>query len=145
MEPVTVTATMTAIATLVLTKAFEKTGEKLGETILEQSGKLLSLLKHKSPSTANAIEQASQQPLDYDRVVLELEATTNKDREVAKAVEELDIAVKGDSNLSQVVQALAVALKSQPSTVQNFGKVAEVIHKAVFGNTFSNFTGGVNF
>lgn len=45
-----------AIATLVLTKAFEKVGETLGEKVVEKSGKLMQLLKRKSPDTASAIE-----------------------------------------------------------------------------------------
>ena len=138
MEPVSLTAG--AIATLVLTKAIEKTGEKLGEKALEKGGDLMQLLKRKSPDTANAIELSQQQPLDYGKAVLELEATTYKYPEVAKAVEELDAEVKADSKLAQAVEALANALKSQPPTVQNFGKIAEEIKeiKAFFqGGTFT--------
>lgn len=54
MEPLTLTTG--AIATLVLVKATEKAGEKLGELVVEKAGKLLSLLKSKSSSTAEAIE-----------------------------------------------------------------------------------------
>lgn len=142
MEPVSLTAG--AIATLVLTKAIEKTGEKLGEKVLEKGGDLMQLLKRKSPNTANAIELSQQQPLDYGKAVLELEAATH-DSEVAKAVEELDAEVKADSKLAQAVEALANALKSQPPTVHNFGKIAEEIKeiKAFFqGGTF---TGDFNF
>lgn len=52
MEPFTAGA----IATLVLTKAFEKAGETLGEKVMEKGGKLMQLLKRKSPDTASAIE-----------------------------------------------------------------------------------------
>jgi hypothetical protein len=70
MEPVTMTAG--AIATLVLVKASEQAGEKLDQLVVEKAGKLLSLLKSKSPSTATAIELSQQQPLDYSKAVREL-------------------------------------------------------------------------
>jgi hypothetical protein len=54
MEPVTMTAG--AIATLVLVTVTEKASEKLGELVVEKAGKLLSVLKINSPSTATAIE-----------------------------------------------------------------------------------------
>ena len=68
MEPTTLTAT--AIATLVITKAFEKMGEKLGDKALNEGGKLLSLLKQKEPNTAQAIESAQQEPIDYGQAYL---------------------------------------------------------------------------
>ncbi|WP_088241949.1 hypothetical protein [Calothrix rhizosoleniae] len=117
MEPVELTAA--AIATLVLTKAIEKSGEKLGESVLERGGKLLSLLKRKSPNTATAIEKvvknpelATQQPLDYGEAVL---------------VEKVEKAAQSDTEIAAMVQALANTFKSQPSTIQNFTKLAEKI------------------
>lgn len=142
MEPVTMTAG--AIATLVLVKASEQAGEKLGELVVDKAGKLLSLLKIKSPSTATAIELSQQQPLNYSKAVRELEAAT-KEPEVAKAVEEVDTAVSTDAKLAEAVKALTNALQSQPPSVQNFGKIAEEIKeiKAFFqGGTFS---GDFNF
>ena len=137
MEPLTLTTG--AIATLVLVKATEKAGEKLGELVVEKAGKLLSLLKSKSSSTAEAIELSQNQPLDYGKAVRELEAVM-KEPEVAKAVKEVDTAVNTDAKLAEAVKALTNALLSQPPSVQSFGKIAEEIQeiKAFFqGGTFS--------
>lgn len=128
MEPVTLTAG--AIATLVLVTVTEKASEKLGELVVEKAGKLLSLLKTKSPSTATAIELSQQKPLDYSKAVRELEAVM-KEPEVAKAVKEVDTAVSTDAQLAEAVKALTNALQSQPPSIQNFGKIAEEI-KAFF-------------
>jgi hypothetical protein len=46
----------------------------------------------------------------------------------------------------QKLQAIEDAIKAQQHTTkQEFGKVAEVVEKAVFGNTFRDFSGGVHF
>lgn len=128
MEPTTLTAA--AIATLVITKAFEKTGEKLGEKVLEEGGKLLSLLKHKEPSTATAIEKAQQQPLDYGQAVLErVETAANANPEIAQTVKDVEAAAKADPKFLQAVQALENAVKLQASTVHNYGKLAQEIEK----------------
>lgn len=110
MEPLTAGL----IATLVLTKAFEKTGEKLGEKVLEQGGKLMQLLKHKSPDTASAIEVvaqtpelAQQQPEDYGEAVL---------------VEKIESAASSDAEIAGAVNALAEIVKSQTpaTTIENW-------------------------
>jgi len=117
MEPVSLTAT--AIATLVLTKVTEKASEKLGEQVVDKAGKLLSLLHHKSSSTANAIELSQKQPLDYPTAVLELGAAM-QDSTVAKAVNELDAAVNENSKIAEAIKASAKALESQPSNSPSF-------------------------
>jgi hypothetical protein len=117
MEPVTLTAA--AIATLVITKAFEKTGEILGEKVLEQSGKLLSLLKRKEPSTAAAIEQAQAQPLDYGDAYL---------------VGQVEDAAKKDPEIAQAVEAVADAVKSQPGIIQNFTNTVDKNYGGNVGN-----------
>jgi tetratricopeptide (TPR) repeat protein len=138
MEPAIFTAA--AIATLVITKAFEKTGEKLGEKVLEESGKLLSKLKEKKPSVANAVELAQQQPFNYGEAVLEeVEAAAQADPEINKALKDVEAAAKADPNYRQAIEKLETAIKSQPSTVHNYGKLAESLPnlKAVFqGGTF---------
>lgn len=111
MEPVALTAA--AIATLVLTKAIEKSGEKLGEAVLEQGGKLLSLLKRKSPNTATAIEKvaenpelATQQPLDYGEAVLvkKVEKAAGEDSEIETAVQAVVDAMKSQAQMTQVIE-----------------------------------------
>jgi hypothetical protein len=141
MEPVTITAG--AIATLVLVKASEQAGEKLGQLVVEKAGKLLSLLKSKSPSTATAIELSQQQPLDYSKAVRELQEAT-EDPEVAKAVKEVDTAVGKDAKLAEAVKALTNALQSQPPSVQNFGKIAEEIKEIKAFFPIGTNYGGIN-
>jgi undecaprenyl pyrophosphate synthase len=88
MEPVTLTAA--AIATLLITKAFEKTGEIIGEKTWHEGEKLLELLKEKEPSTANDIQLAQQQALDYGQAHLigqQVEQAANKHPEIREAVE----------------------------------------------------------
>ncbi len=129
MEPVTLTAA--AIATLVITKAFEKNGEKLGEKALEEGGKLLVLLKRKEPSTANDIELAQTQPLDYDQ---------------ASLVEQVEKAAKKDDEIAQAVEALADAVKSQPSIIQNFRNTVDKNYGGNVGNVSNdNRTQTFNF
>ncbi len=103
-----------AIATLVLTKALEKTGEKLGEKTLEQGGKLMKLLKRKSPDTATAIEVAAQNP--------ELTEQQPEDYGEAILVERVESAAKADPEIAAAVQALAEAVKAQTpaTTIENW-------------------------
>lgn len=146
MDPATLSAA--AIATLVITKAFEKTGEKLGEKALEQGGKLVRLLKERFPKADSALARVEEKPEDWGEAVLEVEAAAKDDPEVAEAVQEVATAAKENANaeIVQKLQAIEDAIKAQrPTTQQEFGKVAEVVEKAVFGNTFRDFSGGVHF
>jgi hypothetical protein len=110
MEPFTAGA----IATLVLTKAIEKAGETLGEKVMEKSGKLMQLLKRKSPDTASAIEVAAQHP--------ELVEQKPEDYGEAVLVEKVESAAKSDSEIAQAVQGLADAVKAQTpaTTIENW-------------------------
>ncbi|MCC5661099.1 MAG: hypothetical protein ACYTXT_13030 [Nostoc sp.] len=139
MEPVTLTAVATAIATIVLTKALEKTGEKLGEAALDKSRELIEQLhnKNKLPLLADA----TQQPLDYGKAVLELKAAADADTEIAQSVREVEAAANADPQAPKV-QALANDLNSQPAGVINSTKLADSIKNVFQGNTF---TGTNNF
>lgn len=146
MDPATLSAA--AIATLIITKAFEKTGEVLGEKALEQGGKLVRLLKERFPKADSALARVEEKPQDWGEAVLEVEAAAKDDPEVAEAVQEVATAAKENANaeIEQKLQAIEDAIKAQqPTTRQEFGKVAEVVEKAVFGNTFRDFSGGVHF
>ena len=126
------TFTAGAIATLVLTKAFEKGGEILGEKVLEKGGKLMQLLKRKSPDTASAIELAAQHP--------ELVEQQPDDYGEAVLVERVESAAKYDSEIAVAVQALADAVKSQPQTSQNITNIAEKIYGNIQGGSIENLT-----
>ncbi|WP_179050551.1 hypothetical protein [Nostoc sp. TCL26-01] len=123
--------TAAAIAILVLTKAFERTGEILGEKVLEQGGKLFSLLKRKEPHTAAAIEQAQTQPLDYGDAYL---------------VGQVEAAAKKDPEIAQAIAALADAVKSQPAIIQNFTNTVDKNYGGNVGNVANdNRTQNFNF
>lgn len=135
MEPLSLTAG--AIATLVLTKALEKTGEKLGEKAIEQGGKLMQLLKHKSPETASAIELvaqrpelAEQQPLDYGEAVLveKVETAAEVHPEIKAAIEDLAVKVEAATQkspqLAEVVKTVienwqGINIKGGNNTINN--------------------------
>jgi hypothetical protein len=108
------TFTAGAIATLVLTKAIEKAGETLGQKVMEKGGKLMQLLKRKSPDTASAIEVAAQHP--------ELVEQQPEDYGEAVLVEKVESAANSDSEIAAAVQALADAVKSQvpATTIENW-------------------------
>jgi cysteinyl-tRNA synthetase len=145
MDPATLSAA--EVATLVITKAFEKTGEVLGEKALEQGGKLLRLLKERFPKADSALARVEERPEDWGEAVLEVEAAAKDDPEVAEAVQEVATAAKENANaeIVQKLQAIEDAIKAQqPTTKQEFGKVADVVEKAVFGNNFRDFSGGIH-
>ncbi len=145
MDPATLSAA--AVATLVITKAFEKTGEVLGEKALEQGGKLVRLLKERFPKADSALVRVEERPEDWGEAVLEVEAAAKDDPEVAEAVQEVATAAKENANaeIVQKLQAIEDAIKAQqPTTKQEFGKVADVVEKAVFGNNFRDFSGGIH-
>jgi hypothetical protein len=121
-----------AIATLVLTKAIEKAGETLGEKVMEKGGKLMQLLKRKSPDTASAIEVAAQHP--------ELVEQQPEDYGEAVLVEKVESAAKSDSEIAEAVQALADAVKSQPQTSQSITNIAEKIYGNIQGGSIQNLT-----
>jgi hypothetical protein len=128
MEPFTAGA----IATLVLTKAIEKAGETLGEKVMEKGGKLMQLLKRKSPDTASAIEVAAQHP--------ELVEQQPEDYGEAVLVEKVESAARSDSEIAEAVQALADAVKSQPQTSQSITNIAEKIYGNIQGGSIENLT-----
>ncbi len=127
-DPISLSAS--AIATLVLTKALEKTGETLGEKVMEKGGKLMKLLKHKSPNTEKAIALVPEAPLDYGQAVLEVETAARSSPELLQALQELEEAAKADPSpkLTQALLDVADTLKSPQPTIQNLAKLAEKIN-----------------
>jgi len=138
MEPLSTAAI--AVATLILKKALEKTGEKLGEAVSHQAAELLQLIQRKNLPQSNAIAQA-EQPIDAGQAVLELDAATKSDSELAEGVANLAGAVQAEPTLASAMPAYAEALQTAPpTTIQNFGKLAESLPalKNVFqDNTFN--------
>ncbi len=140
MDPLTAGAI--ALLTLFLNKSVEKTGEIIAEKAFEQGGKVLKLLKRKSPETADAIEAAAEnpalppgQPEDFGEAVLveKIESAAKADPEIKAAVEALasdvDAAAKVNPELEKAIQDLTEAVKSQPQSMQKITKIAETVEK----------------
>jgi hypothetical protein len=81
---------------------------------MEKGGKLMQLLKRKSPDTASAIEVAAQHP--------ELVEQQPEDYGEAVLVEKVESAANSDSEIAAAVQALADTVKSQvpATTIENW-------------------------
>jgi hypothetical protein len=138
MDPLTAGAI--ALATLLLNKSVQKTGEILAEKTFEQGGKLMKLLKRKSPETASELETAAEDPAlppgqpEYigEAVLVEkIESAAKADPEIRAAVEALgnDVkeAAKVNPELEKAVQDLTEAVKAQKITniaKNNTGNVA---------------------
>ncbi|MCC5644850.1 hypothetical protein LC607_18265 [Nostoc sp. CHAB 5824] len=80
------------------------------------------------------LANATQQPLDYGKAVLELKAAADADTEIAQSVREVEAAANADPQAPKV-QALANGLNSQPATVINSTKLADSIKNVFQGNT----------
>jgi hypothetical protein len=151
MEPFGLIAVNTA--TFLAIKVVEGAAGKLGEKLFDRVGQFLSLLKHKSPRAARAIELAQQQPLDYGQAFLEVQAAAKANPEIAQAVQEIETAVKADPKIAEAVQKEIALLKSQQPTIQNQAKLAEqveVLNQGVINKQQTiehskgiNITGGI--
>jgi len=128
MEPLSLTAG--AIATLVLTKALEKVGEKFGEQAMEQAGKLMNLLKAKSPETAGKIERVTQQPelAQQQPEVYSLPV-------IAKQIEQV---AATDSEVDKLVQGIANMINAQPQNAQNITTIAQKVGIVAPGSVFGD-------
>ncbi|NES44889.1 hypothetical protein [Moorena sp. SIO2C4] len=96
MEPLA--AAVVAISTVLATKALEKTGENVGQVVWNQTSQFLESLRKQSPDTVTAIENAPEVPLDFDDVVLQVEAAAQDNSEVAQAMQELAAAAQAEPN-----------------------------------------------
>jgi uncharacterized membrane protein len=138
MEPLTAGAI--ALAYLLLNKTFEKTGEIIVAKGFEQGGKVIELLKRKSPETASELEAAAEhpalppgQPEDFGEAVLveKIESAAKADPEIRAAVEALGNdakeAAKVNPELEKAIKELTEAVKAQKITniaKNNTGNVA---------------------
>jgi predicted O-linked N-acetylglucosamine transferase (SPINDLY family) len=144
MEPLTTAAI--AIGSVVATKALEKTGEKVGEALWDKTGEFIVKLRKQSPQIVAAIEKAPDQPLDYGKAVLEVEAAAKANPEVAQAVQELATAAETNppSNLAELLREIKAAVeKSQqlyPSTfIQNIEKAINAAQNQTIDQRGSTF------
>jgi hypothetical protein len=130
MEPVTLTAA--AIATLVFTKAGEKVGEKLGEKVVEQTGKLMEVLKRKSPDTASAIEVVQKNP--------ELAQKVPSEYSVKVLAEKIETLAQKDSEIREALQGITNEVNAQPQSIQSITNIAEKIGLVAPGSVFTGNT-----
>ena len=143
MEPITIAM---ALAAVLGTKALEKTGENIGQVLWDKSTQLMKYLKQESPNTVTAIEQVSEQPLDYGRVFLEMqEAAANPD--VARTIQELAAVVEESPHpkLTKIREEMREVLKSlELKNEQNAKISAETIKaKMVAEKIVSGTRGGI--
>jgi cytidylate kinase len=99
----------------------EEPGKKLGEGVVKLGQQLLSLLKHKAPETAAAIEQAPVQ-LEQQQVAAlsqQVERAAIAHPEVKTAAE----ALAANPEARQMVEELTQIAQSEGSTVINPGKI----------------------
>jgi predicted nucleic acid-binding Zn-ribbon protein len=140
MEPLTAGAI--ALVTLASNKFIEKTGEILAEKVFEQGGKVMKLLKRKSPETARELEAAAEnpalppgQPEDIGEAVLveKIESAAKADPEIRAAVEALatDVqeAEKVNPELEKAIKELTETVKAQQQSIQKITKIAETVEK----------------
>ncbi|NEP82005.1 MAG: hypothetical protein F6K39_29995 [Okeania sp. SIO3B3] len=125
-SPITIT-----LAAVLATKALEKTGENIGQVVREQSAKFLESLKQESPHTVTAIEQLSEQPLDYCQTVLQmLGAAANPD--IAETIQELAAAAKANPHpkINEILQEIKKTLKFEQQTkAQFYGQLVEQFYR----------------
>ncbi|MBH8573674.1 hypothetical protein I8752_11720 [Nostocaceae cyanobacterium CENA369] len=126
MEPLTTAAI--AVGSILATKALEKTGEQIGETLWNKTGQFLVTLKKQSPHIVAAIEKAPEQPLDYGKVITEVESAAKVNPEVAQAAQELAQAAKAEPN-PKLAEILAM-----PNLEKLADKIGMVVMSGGTGN-----------
>jgi hypothetical protein len=117
-----------AIGTIIATKALEKKTEKVTESLVDKTGKFIVTLKKQSPHTVAAIEKAPEQPLDYQKAVLEVESVAKANPEVAQAMQELAAAAKAEPN-PKLAEILAM-----PNLEKLADKIGQVVMPGGTGN-----------
>ena len=129
MIPQLLTTSAVSLGTVIATKAYDKAGDLVIDTVFDKAKKFLQTLRQKSPETVTAIEQVDEQPLDYGRVVLEIEAAARSNSEVAEAMQELSAAAKAQpiSGLDKILPKIIKSIESKSSRIENYEKVAEEI------------------
>jgi uncharacterized membrane protein len=155
MEPLTAGAI--ALATLLLNKSVEKTGEILAEKVFEQGGKVMKLLKRKSPETASELEAAAEhpalppgQPEDFGEAVLveKIESAAEADSEIREAVEALGNDVKEaaqvNPELEKAIKELTEAVQAQRQSGITITNTAEKIYGNIQGGSIESLTQNFN-
>ena len=115
-----------AVSSVIARGALKKIGSNVADSILDKISNFLAILKKQSPQTVGALEKASEQTFDYDKVVLEVES-----------------AAKVNSEVTQSMQELVAAVRANPESIYlpNITKLADKIGQVVMpGATVSGVT-----
>jgi uncharacterized membrane protein len=155
MEPLTAGAI--ALVTLASNKFIEKTGEILAEKVFEQGGKVMKLLKRKSPETASELEAAAEhpalppgQPEDFGEAVLveKIESAAEADSEIREAVEALatdvNAAAKVNPELEKAINELTETVQAQQQSGITITNTAEKIYGNIQGGSIESLTQNFN-
>ncbi|MDP8963408.1 MAG: hypothetical protein M3O33_05355 [Cyanobacteriota bacterium] len=137
MDPLTAGAI--ALATLLLNKSAEKAGEIITEKAFEQGGKVMKLLKRKSPETASELEAAAENPA--------LPPGQPEDIGEAVLVEKIESAAEADPEIREAVEALGndvqEAAKVNPELEKAINELTEAVQAQKITNIAKNNTGNV--
>jgi hypothetical protein len=117
-------AAFIAVSTSVLLKIGDKASDRFSDAVIDTTGDFFKRLRQTSPQTANAIELAKEEPLDYGQAVLEIEAAAKTDSELAQAVQAVGTAASSDPELREIINAA----NDKSWNVANFSKLAEKIN-----------------
>lgn len=104
MEPLTI---LMAIAGLVTSGALTKVGENTLDsfpTFIVKSKQLLDEIQKKSSSTAIAIKNAKQKPLDYDKAYMDVEAISKNDLDIQNLLKEVQELIKANQKIDEMVK-----------------------------------------
>jgi uncharacterized membrane protein len=155
MEPLTAGAI--ALITLASNKFVEKTGEILAGKAFEQGGKVMKLLKRKSPETASELEAAAENPAlppgqpEYigEAVLVEkIESAAEADSEIREAVEALGNDVKEaaqvNPELEKAIKELTEAVQAQRQSGITITNTAEKIYGNIQGSSIESLTQNFN-
>lgn len=146
MEPLTTGAV--ALATVLATKALEKIGENIGDGLSHKIQQFLELLKKQSSTTVTAIEKAPQQPLDYGKAVLEIEAAAKADDSINQSIQELAQLTETNppANLAEILQEIQAAFtKSQHPQATTFNQNIQKAINAAQNQTIDQRGSTFNF
>jgi hypothetical protein len=129
MEPI---EWVVAALIFVAAKVPDKAADKILDQLWDQGTVLLSQLRRKAPQSAAAIEQAQTTPLNWQQTVVDVEAITQTDTEIAQAVEAVETTLREHPELQQKI---ATEIQSQPTIINNSAKLAEKINTLIQGTT----------
>lgn len=105
MEPITI---LIAVAGIVATGALSRVGEVISDDVrlkLRLKAKeLLSRIRTKSPDTANIIENAERQSLDYGQVYPKIEEITRNDLAIKRLLQEIKELILADQKVAKIVE-----------------------------------------